>query len=74
MTRMATVVRPGTYRPDRQFTAQDYVSVPAISLRGTFRVVESMRLTADPRLQSERHAQAVIGMMTKAVDRMGDRR
>lgn len=74
MPRMVTVVRPGSYPQGYQFGAKDYVSVPAIQVAGTFPLWQAMRLTADPRVQTEVNAQGVIRMMTDSFDRMRNHR
>lgn len=69
MPRMTTVIRPGVYPPGYQFSREDYVSVPAIDVAGTFPFWQIARFTADTRIQSEKNAQRTVKMFIDAVDR-----
>jgi hypothetical protein len=66
---MVTVIRPGTFPREHQFTARDYVSVPALTMRGSFRIWELAQFNADSRLQTEANAQRVIVMLTQSWER-----
>lgn len=65
------VVKPGRYSNGHQFTATDYATVPALSVRGQFAFWELVRPSVDRRVnRSEAKSGALLRMMLDSFERL----